>query len=176
MRLPFKCRTQSSNVTYSFDFLQYENYKFVLFTVIAYKCGKCNEPFENAKQLSHHFRIHNKAFPKCVVCGDNSVDIELDQHLCVQEEFMSCEYCSQTFTSTKRLLVHLDDDHSEEKKHRCSTCKLSFGMRFLKIIHEKSHNVIKPFKCDICSKSYVLQDSLIRHQQKEHTNPEECKI
>lgn len=75
----------------------------------------------------------------CIVCLKQYDEIRMD-HLCIQEGSISCEYCSQSFSTTKPLLDHLESVHSERKMYKCLKCSKFFPMEFLKDIHERSHN------------------------------------
>lgn len=119
-------------------------------------------------------RVHVEERNKCAVC---QLQGATDQHLCIQEECISCEHCPQKFISTNDLLEHLERAHNEKKLHKCLKCNDYFRMMFLKILHERSHDAIEPFVCNVCSKSFTIQGSLINHQKRcSSGNREECKF
>lgn len=122
-------------------------------------------------------KVHRKKYRLCVVCRERYEKCRINQHLCTLEHSIICEYCSQAYSSTNRLLDHLKSAHTERNMYRCLKCPKLFGMIVLKNIHERSHDIINPFPCNICSKSYMKPDSLQRHQKRDHQeNQENCKI
>ncbi|XP_055305238.1 zinc finger protein 82 homolog isoform X2 [Sitodiplosis mosellana] len=138
-----------------------------------YECYICKREFKLSCSIQRHMKVHIESNEKCDVCRS---EVTADQHLCIEEENISCEYCPQTFVSTKNLLEHLESAHSEKKLHKCLKCHQYFRMMFLKIIHERNHDIItKPFHCEVCPKSFSIRDSLMNHRQREHANQEEPK-
>lgn len=139
-----------------------------------YECYICKKEFKARARVQKHMRVHLEKRKNCAVCQFQGAT---DEHLCVQEECISCEYCPQKFISTKDLLEHLESAHNEKKLHKCLKCNNYFRMMFLKIIHERSHDVIEKFVCNFCSKSFTFQDSLINHKKRcSSGNHEECKF
>lgn len=179
----------------------------IYFQITAFKCGKCNEPFEQSRELSYHmrtehkerishrlssykhrvfecyickdifksgkkmrehFRMHSEN-GKCIVCCEKFEDGQLDEHLCIQQEYICCEYCPKKFVTTKSLLKHLENVHANRKTYRCAKCSQKFRMLFLKMFHQECHDKINSFVCTICSKAFALQSTLVNHG-KTHMN------
>lgn len=132
-----------------------------------YECYICKKEMKLLANIRKHMKLHTEITEKCIVCQYNGNQI--DQHLCIPEESLSCEHCPTTYSATKRLLEHLETDHNDKKKFKCTKCNQHFKMMFLKIIHEKIHDNFRPFDCDICSKSFTYKESLLRHQGRSHT-------
>lgn len=130
-----------------------------------YECYICKNLYDSLPMIYQHMKVHTE--PKCHICGYDGN--QLDQHLCVEEKYISCEYCSQQYSSTKELLEHLDSVHSEKKMHKCGRCLESFRMvHLIRIHHMQIHGMTRVFRCDKCRKVYATQDRLIRHQRREH--------
>ncbi|KAJ6649922.1 Zinc finger protein [Pseudolycoriella hygida] len=57
--------------------------------------------------------------------------------------------------------------HVGEKKHLCNYCGKSTTASFLSKgqlkVHERSHTLEKPFRCDVCDKAFSYRESLVTH-------------
>lgn len=73
----------------------------------------------------------------CGICLTVMKREQLDQHLCMNQANIACEYCTDTFTSNMALCQHLSNGpHQNIALHKCSKCTLAFPMRKLLEIHE----------------------------------------
>lgn len=140
-----------------------------------FECYLCKKTFPTSTSAWDHMRVHNKDYRSCFVCRERYVRSQGDKHLCIQQQPISCEYCSKAFSSTKRLLEHLVSAHNERKMYKCCKCTKHFGMIFLKNIHERSHDTVIPYNCNMCSKSYSMLELLTSHQRRDHMN-QGCKV
>lgn len=134
------------------------------------------------KSLVLHKRIHIKELPyKCQTCGKSfrrksSLRYHMNTHL--DKKPFACEQCPKTFGMQRSLehhkLVHLkgilpDDDPSwkwadyKKKKVECDICFKTLNIYSLKD-HKRIHANEKPFKCDVCNKSFRLKNNLRLHK------------
>ena len=61
--------------------------------------------------------------------------------------------------------------HSEDgKAFACEHCGKSFALKSNLVIHQKTHDLDKPFGCDKCEKTYKQRNSLREHVLKSHDN------
>ncbi|XP_077288130.1 uncharacterized protein LOC143912703 [Arctopsyche grandis] len=67
--------------------------------------------------------------------------------------------------------------HTIEKPFKCDICLKSFAHKSRLVRHEKLHTGIKPHKCDICFKSFTRKTDLVVHIRS-HTGekPYKCDI
>ncbi|KAK6629621.1 hypothetical protein RUM43_003438 [Polyplax serrata] len=95
-----------------------------------------------------------------------------------------CDSCDACFTDKKLCRQHvmkhveenqmngnsLDEKTRKEPKHVCLVCNIKFLSQDLYNQHQNIHTGERPFKCDMCDKSYPLKLSLGKHKVIKH-NP-----
>ncbi|XP_055322856.1 zinc finger protein 208-like [Sitodiplosis mosellana] len=130
-----------------------------------FQCYLCRTDFSTFKRLQVHMNRSHKRNHKCGICRMVLTAKELRSHLCGGEKCIRCEYCSNEFTTTKKLLDHLDKSHEKKKLHQCDKCLKFFTMIILKEHHLKSHELDAPktFICEICSKAFPSKECLKNH-------------
>ena len=84
-----------------------------------FKCGSCNESFDERAQLEQHIMdIHNSRF-KCRLCDlwFNSM-FELDNHMGSKHKHYECIYCGHDtyFDSRDKLNAHVWDKHPNSER------------------------------------------------------------
>ena len=111
-----------------------------------YKCSSCLYTNKNAGTLSHHKKTHNS-----------------DQ--------IPCEVCSKVFISRSYMQAHKHYVHDAVKVacHICSKIIKEFNLK----IHEMRHTGYR-HKCTFCSKSYMDQGSLFKHQKNHFPDNVKC--
>jgi hypothetical protein len=59
----------------------------------------------------------------------------------------------------------------------CSSVKCLFRTKYKDtlITHERNHNQVKPFECELCLKKYSSKDSLSKHIKEKHS-PDRCQF
>ena len=82
-----------------------------------------------------------------------------------------CPYCDFAADSEAAIERHLRKTHSEDgKAFACEHCGKSFALKANLDLHQKTHNLDKPFGCDKCEKTYKQRNSLREHVLKSHDN------
>lgn len=86
-----------------------------------------------------------------------------------QQQIYHCQYCSKTFTWLKSLTVHLRT-HTNVKPYKCELCDRSFVRSdYLKYHIMKSHETTEQvFTCTACSGVFATNRGLLRHIRTEH--------
>lgn len=143
--------------------------KIVEKTKVRFECYVCKQEFRTLTTVQRHFENHanQKVFEdnRCSVCFKIVELGKIYEHLCTDEQYICCEYCSQMkFTSTKQLLRHLKSCHRDAKSFKCSKCCKNFRMESLKKIHQRYHNNL--YTCQICLKTFRKRNNLIDHRKK----------
>lgn len=146
-----------------FPLLLFSRSIFIFSLDIAYQCGTCNECFEQPRALERHlnekhFNQTNQPMDiilKCVVCCENFDKNEINQHLCISQEKITCEYCEKEFSSTARILKHLSAAHKNKEIYKCNRCQQYFGMNLLMVVHNRV-SVIKVEKNPTLSSLFLL--------------------
>ncbi|XP_050518872.1 zinc finger protein 567-like [Diabrotica virgifera virgifera] len=83
-----------------------------------------------------------------------------------------CKVCSREFPTTKQLLVHIQESHSDNslikfKKYKCTACDLTLPYKrnldlHIKHIHS-SEKEQKSFLCTDCGRSFASKNPLTKH-------------
>lgn len=67
--------------------------------------------------------------------------------------------------------------HGIEKKFGCTKCSRKYSTNWNRLRHEQSHiSLQRPFKCDICEKTYIWKQDLNRHKLNHLHRKYKCKI
>ncbi|KAL0275163.1 UNVERIFIED_CONTAM: hypothetical protein PYX00_003109 [Menopon gallinae] len=130
-------------------------------------CTICMKEFEGATELSDHLRDNHWSSVKywCDTCNAAFMDKGLcKQHMLkhLEEKEMNGEFDGVTFREEGKA--------KREGKHVCQICNIKVLSFDLLNQHQNIHTGEKPFKCDMCDKSYPLKLSLGKHKVIKH-NP-----
>ena len=71
-----------------------------------------------------------------------------------------CEHCNKTYHKKKDLINHL---YYHTDKYACTICGQRTGSHYLRRQHEATHNNVRPFKCNICERSFKREKDLRGH-------------
>ena len=138
------------------------------------QCYICGANFDSNRDMQLHFRNHLLC-QYCEICNEQLNFRELGEHLCDEEEVMQCEYCSEPFNATIKLVQHLNTKH-DGTLHKCGKCSKMYKMAQLRDIHEAYHPKEKPkiFSCDECTKKFS-SEKLLKCHILLHTNESKNK-
>lgn len=169
-----------------------------------YVCEKCNRSFNRQCQLKNHMKIHDDESIG-VNDAESSLSEEDDsdygQRASNNEYFieeangelqLQCDLCDRVFQERKRLLDHKRHTHGP-KNHPCTVCGKPFVLRSSMEKHKLTHqperkkrrlrtveersSVARPFKCDVCQKTFERSRNLIDHKKYIHgPKNHECEI
>ena len=162
------------------------------------KCHECDKQFKNKQQLFYHMEKHVEL--ECNVCSAKCNDLSvLDDHMGTHidgPKQFQCDRCDKSFYFAKLLTRH-KKNHEMQFSVACSVCdKLCVNKKALlrhmrhhtgdtydcrecgkKFFHKDSfkshvrcHTGELPFVCEICAKTYRLENSLKLHMQRQHQN------
>lgn len=100
---------------------------------IFYECEECSTQYPSQILLKFHQKSkskHEDEDEKCQLCH---VKFGRDWHLCDKpNETIQCDYCTESFDATTKLIEHLDSEHVDGILHTCRKCPKSFKMAFLR--------------------------------------------
>lgn len=138
-------------------------------------CTHCDLTFDNSSLLNLHTLTHAA---EDVGLSDPSMGDTYNEHTiimdgfqsvgneekckCLEETFLKCPECTQEFSCKKQLIEHASSHGKILTKHRT----------FRGMI-----NPLKPFKCNLCYKSFASDERLIRHylvHGSEDSKPLQC--
>lgn len=134
----------------------------------SWQCYKCHADICRLESLRLHMKKHIEATPhECTVCGLYFSKRRFDRHLC-KGKSVQCEYCTETFNSTVKILEHLECDHKDGQiMNRCTHCRKSYPMRELYEFHTRYH-FIKSIFCEICNRAFDTNIALNSHRTYMH--------
>jgi uncharacterized Zn-finger protein len=97
----------------------------------------------------------------------------------------SCPRLHLGFSTEKELKKHVKIQHPDPAafawrfpkvrkditKHGSTICTKEFKRAHSLKIHMRTHDNLRPFKCEFCNKSFDRRDSCERHEEKVHGRP-----
>ena len=137
-------------------------------------CGKCNETFETGEDLTKHEKncFKGRRYP-CTFSGCDknfSQKSLMHQHLkgVHYDDPFRCSLCEETFIYKKSMDNHMNMQHGQkdEFKYQCQQCEMATDDKTQFQIHVNRHNKVKPYRCNICGKSFYSQSNLTEHLRK----------
>lgn len=142
-------------------------------------CGR--DTYKNHKTLYRHVRTHHgefrpdtDTFMECPRCGEKIVNQGFSRHFdsCQANEKgrPKCQICQKDFSTWKTVLAHIDNIHLGTKHYTCELCGAQFSNSLALNNHTLKHmtNDDRPYKCDLCYKSYSVKFSIEKHMRLEH--------
>nr|XP_054760472.1 transcription factor Ovo-like 2 [Lytechinus pictus] len=82
-----------------------------------------------------------------------------------------CSTCSSTFNTERAYTRHMTSEHNQKKTHICSFCEKGFQDKFDLKRHYRTHTGVRPYKCNICPRTFTQRCSLETHISKVHGMP-----
>ncbi|CAC5396635.1 Zinc finger protein 287,Zinc finger protein 699,Zinc finger protein 577,Zinc finger protein 879,Krueppel homolog 1,Zinc finger protein 677,Zinc finger protein with KRAB and SCAN domains 7,Zinc finger protein 679,Zinc finger protein 792,Zinc finger protein 354A,Oocyte zinc finger protein XlCOF6.1,Zinc finger protein 64,Zinc finger protein 205,Zinc finger protein 527,Zinc finger protein 271,Zinc finger protein OZF,Zinc finger protein 266,Zinc finger and SCAN domain-containing protein 5B,Zinc finger protein 3 len=141
------------------------------------KCSHCSYKTSSKRSLWNHSKIHEPFDPDntCQICDFKCASNEiLKKHMTMHKsDYLKCHHCDFTTRHQQNLEQHIKRKHGEHyhanrpkrntnngssKKSKDSSSKKE--VRSDKLVYRKFQRL---FKCDLCSESFVREDSLKSH-------------
>ncbi|XP_063440214.1 uncharacterized protein LOC134721273 [Mytilus trossulus] len=141
------------------------------------KCSHCSYKTSSKRSLWNHSKIHEPFDPNntCQICDFKCASNEiLKKHMTMHKsDYLKCHHCDFTTRHQQNLEQHIKRKHGEHyyenrpkrnttssssKKSKESSLKKE--IRSDKLFYRKFQRL---FKCDLCSESFVREDSLKSH-------------
>lgn len=142
-------------------------------------CEICQKVLKGVKNLKNHQRVHSGNQPcVCSHCGKKfwwKCNLEDHERLHTGEKPYVCQICSKSFGSKKMLRGHIRCIH-EIGPVLCEVCGKGISRNSYRS-HLKTHQAIKPFKCNFCPKRFLTRPHVEKHLVV-HTRekPFECEL
>uniref|UniRef100_A0A4W5JZ23 C2H2-type domain-containing protein n=1 Tax=Hucho hucho TaxID=62062 RepID=A0A4W5JZ23_9TELE len=155
-----------------------------------FKCDECDKGFRKKADLKKHQLIHTGAKPhKCTICRKGYSQafycrIHIQSH--ASENNFPCTHCQKRFPTQYKLSVHerwhtmerpficeqcgmrffhpsglkRHMDHGPKPKIPCPVCQKTFKQSSSLSSHKRLHTGERPYHCDMCGKTYKLNQHL----------------
>ncbi|CAL8264191.1 unnamed protein product [Arctogadus glacialis] len=167
-----------------------------------YKCDECGRGYRHAGSLANHKKTHETGSFQCQICGkENSNTLALKSHLRshTSQKKYACMDCGKAFRLASQLAtherVHLSK-HVKEQAFRTveDDCEESDPQEEEEELFEQSVENSpeedengppdhasddpgdRPFRCDLCDKSYIHYRSLTNHKRTHQMGMFECPV
>lgn len=163
-----------------------------------FKCAECGRGYRHAGSLANHKKTHEVGSFQCNICGkENSNALALKSHLRshTSQKKYSCAQCGKSFRLATQLATHkkvhltkqvkqqtskpVDVDPSDETEydHPHHFSDQSGSLEMSAEMSETSDDATnRPFKCDLCDKSYIHHRSLTNHKKTHQVGMFECTV
>ncbi|CAG9574895.1 unnamed protein product [Danaus chrysippus] len=143
-----------------------------------FDCALCPSTYETFKMLKQHMNKHycNYSCSKC----ENSFATKrsLNTHQTTHEEgSFKCDHCDKIFSTKTKKQYHEKTKHLGARNiSNCPYCDVPFRSYYQRNQHlVKVHNSEAQYKCNVCSKGYILKSLLMCHIKKNHLMERNCQ-
>jgi hypothetical protein len=143
------------------------------------RCGKCF--LDNFRLTAHKFSHSDVRNIKCPLCPNDKGYFKdklfLRSHfaLChsVESKYFKCAVCSHASKTKEKIKSHLGVHFPHMRRFVCEikVCEKTFILRRDLLLHtQRTHRGERPFKCDLCPKTYLSAQVLRDHKKVVHMN------
>ncbi|XP_057655264.1 transcription factor hamlet-like isoform X1 [Diorhabda carinulata] len=136
------------------------------------RCYICNNIFADLDKLDDHLvtkHSHRRDEFQCDFCPKAfSYRPSLTKHRVIKHgetKKFHCENCPKVFTDPSNLQRHIRSHHVGARSHACPECGKTFATSSGLKQHTHIHSSHKPYRCEVCLKSYTQFSNLCRHRR-----------
>lgn len=143
-----------------------------------YVCHICAKSFGCKGNLVYHLTTHQPRVHQvqCTQCGK-----WLKNKLCLRKHMIQhsgikylCELCDYAALNPQCLRNHMRVQHTDDKPFKCDLCERSFKLKNTLLNHLVQHTGIKKFACQFCSRTFASSGNYYAHRKRMH--PQELAI
>ncbi|CAK6960416.1 zinc finger protein 1035 [Scomber scombrus] len=143
----------------------------------ALKCKICKMIFSSASKLEEHERCHLTSGTEleCAKCGQSFLGSEAFlQHHCSRQQhaIMETGYSKPSIKTPSPTCYQAAGEEEEidvigEDLYNCPVCSMQFSSKSGLLEHQnKRHPHGKPFKCELCGKTFAVRRYLREHERR----------
>lgn len=168
-----------------------------------FKCDVCGRGYRHAGSLANHKKTHEVGSFQCNVCGkEHSNALALKSHLRIHtsQKKHSCAECGKAFRLATQLATHEKIHLTKWEKDQTFTkadinCSVrdhdgleTFGDQTVALgslaeesmealqLENSTDSADRPYRCDLCDKSYIHHRSLTNHKKTHQVGMFECTV
>ncbi|XP_041810253.1 zinc finger protein 770-like [Chelmon rostratus] len=129
-----------------------------------HKCSQCLKCFPNASKLQRHELVHTGLKPfQCLTCGKAFRQApHLKTHERTHRERKPSKPVNQQSTANFKSNITCQ----KRKPHTCPICLKNFVFPYKLKRHMVTHSGIRPYKCNLCSKTFTQRGHLNLHEHR----------
>lgn len=133
-----------------------------------FQCEICGSFWNSKTRLKCHYRTHGAAkHLKCEICGKLfGWEYSWKTHMLAHSEQNpnKCPHCGLKLFNKTALTNHIKRIHDNpERPFKCLVCSKSFISKSELNQHSHTHNEDKPFMCEQCGKTFRSKSYMERH-------------
>uniref|UniRef100_A0A182RAT1 Zinc finger protein n=1 Tax=Anopheles funestus TaxID=62324 RepID=A0A182RAT1_ANOFN len=129
----------------------------------------CEQHFQNEPALKQHINLSHQQ-----VLEANRIQTKKLNRILQSQSYHECNVCSVLFKSIGALQAH--QAPSARKGYLCVVCGVSKRTRAALRVHERSHTGERPFRCEVCDKTFHTNRTLLSHRSCHITGQHRCKL
>lgn len=141
-----------------------------------FECFECKKTFNRFSNLQRHASSHAKK-DKTYVCSECHIKFvylkSLFRHRRQKhaDRVYECEYCTEAFESLSKLKHHINGVHKQDSKtYKCDVCSKTFLLHFQLLCHQTEDVCTQNFQCTDCDEAFPLHRMLKTHIRDKHTS------
>ena len=152
-------------------------------------CSECGKAFATQYHLTNHrSKVHSnrpkKKYDAKKYCPYEGCEygiegkINLENHINrihlnkpISKEHV-CQLCGNSYNKVHHLTQHIKSFHNNEKPYKCEICQKSFIRTSSLKEHMDSHTGVQRYKCPYCEKPFTHSGSMFHHKKNCKYNPE----
>lgn len=137
-----------------------------------YVCHICAKKFGCKGNLVYHLTTHQ---PRMHQVQCEQCDKWLKNKLCLRKHMIQhsgikylCQICSYSALNPQCLRNHMRVQHSDEKPFKCDLCEKTFKLKNTLLNHIVQHTGVKKFSCQFCSRTFASSGNYYSHRKRMH--------
>ncbi|XP_057686096.1 zinc finger protein 64 isoform X2 [Corythoichthys intestinalis] len=148
----------------------------------AFQCAHCEFTCANKMALRQHLRQHRPVqpvqCPKCTYSCASRGALKVHERIHSEERPFKCDSCNYASKQRSNLVIHKKRFHSDTPEKGGGKRASDEPPKPVSSRYRAKLEAARAFSCDLCSASFVREDSLRSHrkQHKETQNPPQVQL
>ena len=144
------------------------------------ECNICKAQVVALHRHMKQMHMQNAHTTDCNHCGKQFSSNRVKEHIRSVHgpATFGCDFCDKMFTTNFKLTSHKKYIHTERNlDYQCDACVKQSNNQNAHNVHRSTHNIDRPFKCNLCDSAFKQKIVLLRHERThtgEKVSCEEC--